>query len=76
MSTKTFKRAKHMSGFQQDSSLMASSGRQDRVGLPEDGDDARKAARRVMGSKEWAEFGPTNHAKCIIDLVDRMERHM
>lgn len=45
-------------------------------GLPEDVDDAVKVARRVMKSKEWAEFGPTNRAKCMIKLADLMEEHM
>lgn len=41
-------------------------------GLPED-NDAFKAARGVMKSKEWAEFGPTNRAECMIKLADLME---
>jgi len=44
-------------------------------GLPEDVDDAVKAARQTFNSKEYVEFGATNRAKCMHKLADLMEEH-
>lgn len=44
-------------------------------GLEDDVDDAVKAARKTMNSKEWREFGPINRARCMHKLADLMEEH-
>lgn len=44
-------------------------------GLPEDVDEAVKAARVSFKSKEYEEFGAVNRAKLMIKLADLMEEH-
>lgn len=44
-------------------------------GMPEDVDEAVKVARKTFKSKEYAEFGAANRAKCMHKLADLMEEH-
>ena len=44
-------------------------------GQAEDVDEAVRVARKVIRSKEYAEFGTMNRSKCLNKLADLMEEH-